>query len=196
MLMRRRSFGHGQSFAHEHSRLQASMAEWHSIANVEANRYKLENGNAASEPFVTEAIRAEVEEIFETGSLLLQSLGYPIFEPLTVKPSGKKKAGDHATEWFLKGPAASAKAVLTPDGIVVRAGSLSESNLSRAQRTCRSLESGTSHEDGSSASKGRAMNSRKTLSSNRPVGLPPSCWPERRMGGSSGRMLRVRRSRR
>lgn len=110
-----------QSFTQAHIK----WLEWHSIARAnEANRYKLENGNAGSEPFVTEAIQAEVEEIFETGSLLLQSLGYPLFEPLITTNGGKKRTGDEESEWFLKGPQAKAKAVLTSDGIVVRAGSL------------------------------------------------------------------------
>ena len=110
-----------QSFTQAHIK----WLEWHSIARAnEANRFKLENGNAGSEPFVTEAIQAEVEEIFETGSLLLQSLGYPVFEPLISKNRGKKRLREEESEWFLKGPQAEAKAVLTSDGTVVRAGSL------------------------------------------------------------------------
>lgn len=112
-----------QSFTQAHIK----WLEWHSIARAtEANRFKLENGNAGSEPFVTEAIQAEVEEIFETGSLLLQSLGYPIFEPLIARKqsNNSKESTDDESEWFLKGPLANAKAVLTTDGIVVRAGSL------------------------------------------------------------------------
>ena len=163
-----------QSFTQAHIK----WLEWHSIAQAsEANRYKLENGNAASEPFVTEAIRAEVEEIFETGSLLLQSLGYPIFEPLTVKPSGKKKAGDDATEWFLKGPAASAKAVLTPDGIVVRAGSLSRKQFIESAKNLPFTRVDKLVEDGILREQGKSHEFTKTLSSNRPVGLPPSRWP-------------------
>lgn len=111
-----------QSFTQAHIK----WLEWHSIALAnQANRFKLENGNAGSEPFVTEAIHAEVEEIFETGSLLIQSLGYPIFEPLiSTKGNSKRGTGDDESDWFLKGPAANATAVLTSDGIVVRAGSL------------------------------------------------------------------------
>lgn len=110
-----------QSFTQAHIK----WLEWQSIAQAtEANRYKLENGNAGSEPFVTEAIRAEVEEIFETGSLLLQSLGDPIFEPLIARGARNKGDETDKSEWHLKGPSANAKAVLTTDGMVVQAGSL------------------------------------------------------------------------
>ena len=111
-----------QSFTQAHIKWM----EWHAIAKAtEAKRYKLENGNLASEPFVTEVILADLWEIFETGSLLLQSLGYPIFEPLIAKKqSNGTKEDDEESEWFLKGPQAKAEAVLTTDGIVVRAGSL------------------------------------------------------------------------
>ena len=58
-----------QSFTPAHIR----WIEWNAIAEAkEANRYQLKNGNLSSEPFVTEPILAEVWEIFETGSLLLQ----------------------------------------------------------------------------------------------------------------------------
>ena len=110
-----------QSFTQAHIKWM----EWHSIAKAtEANRYKLENGNLASEPFVTEVILADLWEIFETGSLLLQSLSYPIFEPLISHKQSKPSEESNESEWFLKGPLAKAKAVLTSDGIVVRAGSL------------------------------------------------------------------------
>lgn len=105
-----------QSFTHAHIK----WLEWHSIAQAsEASRYKLENGNAGSEPFVTEAIRAEVEEIFETGSLLLQSLGYPIFEPLIPK-SGR---GQQKDIWHLSRRGATATATFTDEGLVVHKGS-------------------------------------------------------------------------
>ena len=107
-----------QSFTQAHIRWM----EWHAIAKAkEANRYHLENGNLASEPFVTEAIRADLWEIFETGALLLQSLGYPLFEPLI--PSGNSAPGEAAEIWHLSGRGAVAKATLTDEGIVVHKGS-------------------------------------------------------------------------
>ena len=113
-----------QSFTQAHIR----WLEWHSIAKAtEANRYKLENGNAGSEPFVTEAIHAEVEEIFETGSLLLQSLGYPVFEPLIPKGGGRKEE-----TWHLNRRGAKATATFTDEGIVVHKGALCSENFTKS----------------------------------------------------------------
>jgi hypothetical protein len=97
--------------------------EWKAIATAkEANRYRLENGNAGYEPFVTEPILADLEEIFETGSLLLEALGYPIFRPLVSKSPA---SGDPEPQeiWTLKGPKASARGVFTASGFVVLKGS-------------------------------------------------------------------------
>lgn len=106
-----------QSFTQAHIK----WLEWYSIAKAkEANRYQLDNGNQGSEPFVTEAIQADLWEIFETGALLLQSLGYPLFVPLIRVDRNKEEE----SEWFLTGPLAEARAVLTGDGFVVRSGSV------------------------------------------------------------------------
>lgn len=114
-----------QSFTQAHIK----WLEWHSIALAnEANRYKLENGNAGSEPFVTEAIHAEVEEIFETGSLLLQSLGYPIFEPLIPKPA----PGNKEETWHLARRGAKATATFTDEGLVVHKGSICSKGFTRS----------------------------------------------------------------
>jgi hypothetical protein len=113
-----------QSFTQAHIK----WLEWHSIAEAtEANRYKLENGNAGSEPFVTEAIHAEVEEIFETGALLLQSLGYPIFEPLISRDPGKG-----AETWHLSRRGVKASAIFTDEGLVVHKGSRCSKDLTKS----------------------------------------------------------------
>jgi len=113
-----------QSFTQAHIK----WLEWHSIAEAtEAKRYKLENGNAGSEPFVTEAIHAEVEEIFETGALLLQSLGYPIFEPLISKDPGKG-----AETWHLSRRGVKANATFTDEGLVVHKGSRCSKDLTKS----------------------------------------------------------------
>jgi hypothetical protein len=97
--------------------------EWYSIQQTKfANRFHLENGNGGSEPHVTEAIRADLFEIFETGALLIQSLGHPIFEPL-LKRSAGEESSDAVVYWYCKGPDANAIGTMTSDGFVVLKGS-------------------------------------------------------------------------
>lgn len=103
-----------QSFTQAHIK----WLEWHAIAQAtEAKRFNLKNGDSGSEPHVTEAIQADLHEIFETGSLLLQSLGYPIFEPLLGPTSDPKD------DWYLTGPGANATATFTSEGLIVHKGS-------------------------------------------------------------------------
>lgn len=46
-------------------------------------RYELLNGNGGQKPHTPIPLKADCDEIHEIGSLLLATLGYPIFEPLT-----------------------------------------------------------------------------------------------------------------
>lgn len=110
------------SRTHSFTQAHIRWLEWYSIKMaIEANRYKLENGNGGSEPHVTEAIHADLVEIFDTGRLLLQSLGYPIFEPLV-----KREVSGEVIEaelWYCKGPSAEATGMMTESGFVVLKGS-------------------------------------------------------------------------
>lgn len=45
-------------------------------------RYELGNGNSGQRPYTPAPLQADCEEIHEVGSVLLATLGYPIFEPL------------------------------------------------------------------------------------------------------------------
>lgn len=110
------------SRTHTFTQAHIRWLEWWSIARAtEAKRYRLENGNAGSEPFVTEPIRADLDEIFETGSLLLEALGFPLFRPVGVAPTPDSQ--EPVQELFLNGPDAEAVGVFTSDGFVVRKGS-------------------------------------------------------------------------
>ena len=121
------------SRTHSFTQAHIKWLEWHAIAKAnEAKRFNLENGNLASEPHVTEAILADLHEIFETVALLLQSVGYPIFEPLIGATSGGEPDEGSDIEWQLKGPQANARAVLTADGIVVRAGSICRKQFAKS----------------------------------------------------------------
>ena len=114
------------SRTHSFTQAHIKWLEWHSIAKAtEAKRFKLENGNLASEPHVTEAIQADLHEIFETGALLLQSLGYPIFQPL-IMGTGPTPQSDN---WFLKRRGAEATASFTNEGFIVHKGSTCSRDL-------------------------------------------------------------------
>lgn len=106
-----------QSFTQAHIK----WLEWYAISQArEAKRYRLVNGNAGSEPFVTEAIQSDLWEIFETGSLLLQSLGYPVFEPLLSEGDVIEKS----EVWYFSRRSAKAAASFTSEGIIVHKGSV------------------------------------------------------------------------
>jgi hypothetical protein len=111
------------SRTHSFTQAHIRWLEWKAIASAKAaNRYNLTNGNAGSEPFATEAMLADLGEIFETGAILLESLGHPIFRPF-VEREGSESTTSSTTEWQVKGPEASAKGIYTSDGFVVMEGS-------------------------------------------------------------------------
>jgi hypothetical protein len=140
------------SRTHSFTQAHIKWLEWHSIAqSKQANRFKLENGNDASEPHVTEGILADLHEIFETGALLLQSLGYPIFEPLI----GRHTPDPQNDNWFLKRRGAEATASFTNEGFVVHKGSTCSRDLTPsakdspfAKKRLKMLEDGTLEDTG------------------------------------------------
>jgi len=92
--------------------------EWLSITTArEANRYQLEQKNQ-NKPHVPEPMEQEVLEVFETASILLGALGFPVFEPL-VKESERKESD----VFYCQGPDAEASGQLVDDGFVVFKGS-------------------------------------------------------------------------
>lgn len=111
------------SRTHSFTQAHIRWMEWKGIATATtAKRYNMANGNGGSEPFVTEAMRADLDEIFETGGILLEALGHPLFRPLIERsPSGSTGTGPE--EWYLTGPEASARGSYSAEGFVVREGS-------------------------------------------------------------------------
>lgn len=130
--------------------------EWYAIKLAkEANIYQLLNGNSGSEPHVTEAIYADLMEVFETGRLLLQSLGYPIFEPLVKRESSGEVEGSEL--WYCRGSNADASGIMTERGFVVLKGSKcrkeftpSAEDTSYARKRNRDFEQGLLEERGDS----------------------------------------------
>ena len=60
----------------------ALFLEWHALQQIRgAGRFADENGNSGSRPHTPAPLEAECFEVFETGSVLVSSLGYPLFDP-------------------------------------------------------------------------------------------------------------------
>lgn len=98
----------------------AGYLEWKSIAEAQAaGRYVIENGNAGSRPHTPDPLQAECEDIFETISTLLSTLGFPLMRKLaTAEP----KSTD--IEVFCAGRSANARGIYSTDGLTVFKGSV------------------------------------------------------------------------
>jgi len=81
-------------------------------------RYELSNGNSGQKPHTPIPLKADCDEIHEIGSLLLATLGYPIFEPLTEKTPSKTEQ-----EFICNRTGVNAKGIYTNEGMVVLKGS-------------------------------------------------------------------------
>jgi len=94
--------------------------EWFSLqAARKAGRYVDDNGNAGSRPYTPAPLEADCHEIFETGGVLLSTLGYPLFEPV-AQPVGK---ADSPEIFYCRSSGANGRGMYTPEGFVVLAGS-------------------------------------------------------------------------
>ena len=96
----------------------ALFLEWHCLKLAsEASRYRVENGNAGSKPHTPPPLEADCLEIFETGSILLATLGFPVFEPVA-------KTATESDVYFCNARQADGRGLLTDDGFVVLKGSV------------------------------------------------------------------------
>lgn len=90
--------------------------EWHCLQAVrQAGRFADENGNRGSKPHTPPPLQADCHEIFETGQVLLATLGYPLFQPV-AKPAA---AGQPEEIFYCKGSGASGQGLYTEEGFVV-----------------------------------------------------------------------------
>ncbi len=81
-------------------------------------RYELSNGNGGQKPYTPVPLKADCDEIHEIGSLLLATLGYPIFERLTEVTTLKTEQ-----VFICNRSDVDAKGVYTNEGMVVLKGS-------------------------------------------------------------------------
>lgn len=99
----------------------ATFLEWHCLQAVRtAGRYRDQNGNSGNKPHTPPPLEADCLEIFETGSALLATLGYPLFDPVGV--AGALPAEEEVFTCTSAG--ISGRGLYTPEGFVVLKGSV------------------------------------------------------------------------
>lgn len=98
----------------------ALFLEWHCLqAAGKAGRYAVENGNSGTKPHTLAPMEADCLEIYETGRVLLATLGYPLFDAVT-KPTEATNADE---VFYCKGTGADGRGLWTAEGFVVLKGS-------------------------------------------------------------------------
>jgi hypothetical protein len=104
------------SRTHSITGTHALFLEWHCLqAAGKAGRYALENGNSGTKPHTPAPLQADCLEIFETGHVLLATLGYPLFDPV-AKSAGEQKA---AELYYCSSAGTSGRGQYTEEGFVV-----------------------------------------------------------------------------
>ncbi len=107
-----------QSFTQAHIRY----LEWYCVKKArEVNRFDLENDQPCTRPFVPEPMEADILDSFETLSVLVSTLGYPLFEPIVKTETTEK--------FFCRSRDADATGELVEDGFVVRKGSIARKEI-------------------------------------------------------------------
>ena len=125
--------------------------EWHSLQESQkAGRYANENGNSGSK-HTPAPLEADCLEIFETGQVLLSTLGYPIFDSVRTPVTST----DAEEIFYCKASGADGRGLYTPEGFVVLKGSTGrKANVPSIVGTgaerfrIKLLESGVMREDG------------------------------------------------
>lgn len=99
----------------------ALFLEWYCLqAAIKAGRYGNENGNGGSKPHTPAPLEADCLEIFETGQVLLSTLGFPVFDELR-RPAPSSEPEE---VFYCKASGANAHGLYTPEGFLVLKGSL------------------------------------------------------------------------
>lgn len=109
------------SRTHSLTQTHALFLEWKCLqATRKAGRYADENGTSGSKPHTPAPLEADCLEIFETGSTLLATLGYPVFDAV-----GTQSVSSTAEEvFYCKASESDGRGLYTPEGFVVLKGSI------------------------------------------------------------------------
>lgn len=94
----------------------ALFLEWHCLQETKkAARYADENGNDGTKPHTPPPLEADCLEIFDTGKVLMATLGYPVFDPV-AKSTSTSKSNEIL---YCKASGADARGLYTQEGFVV-----------------------------------------------------------------------------
>ena len=110
------------SLTNNMTQTHALFLEWFAIAEAtKAERYGLENGNTGARPHTPLPLEADCHEIFETASILLSTLGQPIFESLSnvVKVQGESPDESQELLFYCKSSDAEGVGEYTNEGFVI-----------------------------------------------------------------------------
>lgn len=116
------------SLTNEWTATHVAYLEWLSLQkSKQASRYKLLNGNEATNPFTPEPLEADCQEFIDTVAILLTTLGMPVLEP--VKSVQISEGHAYSDELFLTYSDCDGTGYLTAEGMLVLAGSRGRSGL-------------------------------------------------------------------
>lgn len=94
--------------------------EWHCLQVArKAGRYADENGTSGTKPHTPAPLEADCLEIFETGHVLLSTLGYPLFDSVADASSN----GTKEETFYCRASGANGRGRYTSEGFVVLKGS-------------------------------------------------------------------------
>ena len=105
----------------------ALFLEWQSLQQIRsAARFADENGNSGSRPHTPAPLEAECFEVFETGSVLVSSLGYPLFDAIAKSKPAGTTSDEEDDRFYLRNASqgVAGEGVFTSEGFVVFAGSI------------------------------------------------------------------------
>jgi hypothetical protein len=105
------------SRTHYFTKSHVKYLEWYAYQLIQkASRFKLDNSTEPTRPHISEPVRSDLEDNFETLRILVSALGFPLFDE--IQQPGKTEI------LTCTGKAAQAKGRYTEDGLVVFKGSL------------------------------------------------------------------------